>query len=155
MTNYKLSKLDDIIREIKSLGEVLIPFNYPLKAISSWEDDLAIFKQRDIVVDGYQLFIHYMKSDYNDYFIETLQIHNIKHPFLPFHVICQLGKRFFGKNNLSLIEIIKEHRKIYIWSYCTDKNGNSMPVQNQSDIENCEFEGLQYQYLQAKNIDFF
>ena len=155
MYYYKPAKIDDIVREMKSLGEVLVSFNYPIKPISSWDDELAIFKSRDIVIDGYELFIHYMKSDYNEYFIETLQIHNLKHPFLPFNVICKLGKRFFGKENLSLVEIYKEHRKIYIWSLCTDKEGATIPVPNHNDCENCEYEGLKYNYLQAKNIDFF
>jgi hypothetical protein len=56
---YKQSKLDDIVKEVKSLGEVLVPFNYPLKQITGWEDDLAIFKMREITIDGYQIFIHY------------------------------------------------------------------------------------------------
>ena len=109
-------KIDDVVKEMKALGEVLVPFNYPIKPITSWEDELSIFKVRELTIDGYEIFIHYMKSDYNDYFIETLQIHNFKHPFLPFNLICNLGKRFFGKNHLSLVEVFKEHRKIYIWS---------------------------------------
>jgi hypothetical protein len=152
---YIQSKLDDIVKEMKSLGEVLVPFNYPLKPISSWEDDLAIFKMREVTIDGYQIFIHYQKSDYTEYLIETLQIHNMKHPFLPFYIVSKLGKRFFGKDYLSLIEIYKEHRKIYIWSVCSDRNGNKVPIPNQTDTEMCEFEGLQYLYMQPKNIDFF
>jgi hypothetical protein len=152
---YKQSKLDDIVKEVKSLGEVLVPFNYPLKQITGWEDDLAIFKMREITIDGYQIFIHYQKSDYTEYLIETLQIHNTRHPFLPFYIVSKLGKRFFGKDNLSLIEIYKEHRKIYIWSICSDRNGNKVPIPNQNDIEMCEFEGFHYIYMQPKNVDFF
>lgn len=154
MIQYKQQVLDEIVREMKSLGDVLVPFNFPKMPLSGWEDDLGIFKAREVVIDGYSIFLHYQKSDYDDYLIETLQIHNRKSPFLPFNLICKIGRRFLGSKNLSLIEIYKEHRKIYIWTVCSDRQGNSVPIPNQPLTESCEFEGLQYTYMQPKNIDF-
>ena len=150
----KPSRLEEVVREMLALGDVLVPFNYPKIPYSSWEDDLGIFKSRSVVIDGYSLFIHYQKSDYDEYHIETLQIHNLKSPFLPFNLICKIGKRFLGSKNLSLIEIYKEHRKIYVWSVCTDKSGNTIPIPQQNNMETCEFEGLQYTYMQPSNVDF-
>ena len=49
----------------------------------------------------------------------------------------------------------KEHRKIYIWSVCTDKAGKTIPIPNHSSNELCEYEGLQYTLMQPKNVDFF
>lgn len=155
MCSYKQQNLDEIVGEMKALGEILVPFNYPKVSVSSWEDDLGIFKARSVVIDGYSLFIHYQKSDYEKYLIETLQIHNTKSPFLPFNLICKIGRRFLGSKDLSLIEIYKEHRKIYIWSLCTDYNGDSIPLPEQKNVESCEFEGLKYSYMQPQNIDFF
>lgn len=154
MSFCKSSKLDEIIKEMKSLGNVLVPFNYP-KTLITWEDDLAIFKAREVTIDGYNLFLHYQKSDYNEYLIETLQIHNTKHPFLPFNLICKIGKRFLGSKHLSLIEIFKDHRKIYIWSVCLDRSEKPVPIPNQYDTESCEYEGFHYIYMQPKNVDFF
>ena len=153
--SYKRQKLNEIVKEMKSLGDVLVPFNYPKASITSWEDDLGIFKAREVVIDGYSLFIHYQKSDYDEYLIETIQIHNTKSPFLPFNLICKVGRRFLGSSCLSLIEIYKEHRKIYIWSVCTDKAGKTIPIPNHSSNELCEYEGLQYTLMQPKNVDFF
>jgi len=153
--SYKRQKLNEIVKEMKSLGDVLVPFNYPKASITSWEDDLGIFKAREVVIDGYSLFIHYQKSDYDEYLIETIQIHNTKSPFLPFNLICKIGRRFLGSSSLSLIEIYKEHRKIYIWSVCTDKAGKTIPIPNHSSNELCEYEGLQYTLMQPKNVDFF
>jgi hypothetical protein len=107
------------------------------------------------IIDGYSLFLHYQKSDYDDYFIQSIQIHNLKSPFLPFNLICKIGKRFLGSEQLSLIEIFKEHRKIYIWSLCTDKKNNPIEIPNKDSIEECEFEGLHYSYLQPSMVDFF
>lgn len=155
MERYKLPNLDEIVKETKALGEVLVSFNYPKAPILSLEDDLGIFKAREAVVDGYPLFLHYQKSDYDQYLIETLQIHSLKSPFLPFNLICKIGRRFLGSEHLSLIEIYKQHRKIYIWSVSTDVDGNPVPIPDQTQIEECEFEGFQYSYLQPTNIDFF
>jgi len=155
MYPYKQQVLDEIAKEMKSLGEVLVPFNYPKMPVGIWEDDLGIFKARQVTIDGYSLFLHYQKSDYDNYLIETLQIHNLKSPFLPFNLICKIGRRFLGSKNLSLIEIYKEHRKIYIWSLCSDRQGKSMPIPEQNNTESCEFEGLQYTYMHPQNIDFF
>lgn len=149
----KPPSLSEIINVMKGVGEVLVPFNFPRTSYSP-EDDLAIFKAREAVIDGYSLYIHYQKSDYDTYFIETLQIHNTKTPFIPFQVICKLGRRFLGSSNLSLIELFREHRKIYVWSLFTDKQGNPIPPINET-LEKCEYEGFEYSYMQPSQADFF
>lgn len=146
-------KLSEIVQIMKGIGEVLVPFNFPRVPLSV-EDELGIFKAREAEIDGYPLFLHYQKSDYDDYFIETLQIHNRRGPFLPFNLICKLGTKFLGSINLSLIEVFRENRKVYVWSKCTDKNGRTIPIPNQTISENCEYEGLQYIYVQPSSVDF-
>ena len=149
----KPPSLSEIIDVMKGVGQVLVPFNFPRTSLSP-EDDLAIFKARQATIDGYSLYIHYQKSDYDTYFVETLQIHGTKAPFVPFHVICKLGRRFLGSSHLSLIELYRENRKIYVWSLFTDKEGNPIPPQNQS-LEDCVYEGFKYSYLQPSQVDFF
>ena len=153
--HFKQDRLNEVVDGMKALGEVLVSFNYPQVPYSELEDELGIFKAREAVIDGYSLFLHYQKSDYDDYFIQSIQIHNLKSPFLPFNLICKVGRRFLGSRHLSLIEIFKEHRKIYIWSLCTDKNNNPIEIPNKDSIEECEFEGLHYSYLQPSMVDFF
>ena len=153
ISHYKQESLDDIVKGMKSLGEVLMPYNFP-KVQYTQEDEVGLFKMRNIVVDGYVIMLHYQKSDYSPNFIESLQIHSVKSPFLPFSVICKIGKKFFGCKHLSLIEIIKDHRKIYVWSLCTDENNNPIELPNKNDLEECEFEGLQYCYLYPNMVDF-
>lgn len=149
----KPATLSEIVEVMTGIGEVLVPFNFP-KAPITLEDHLGIFKARDAEIDGYPLFLHYQKSDYNEYYIETLQIHNRRGPFLPFNLICKIGTKFLGTLNLSLIEIFRENRKIYIWSKCTDKKGHTIAVPNNSESETCEYEGLQYLYMQPSDVDF-
>lgn len=151
---HKKPKLNDIIRNVRALGEMLIPYNFP-QSLSKMEDDLAIFKEREIIIDGYPIILHYQKADYEKYFLESLQIYGTNSPFLPFNLICKLGKRFLGSKYLSLVEIFKENRKIYIWSVCVNKDGKSIPSPEELVTEECEFEGFNYLYMQPSQIEFF
>jgi hypothetical protein len=152
---YKELKLDDIIKRMKSLGNVLVPYNFPKMMPTMMEDDLSVLKQREAVVDGYQIVLNYQKSDYDEYFTEILQIYNKNSPFLPFNLICKLGKRFLGDGNLSLIEIFKDNRKIYIWTVYVDQDGNSIPIPHETESEECEFEGFNYLYMQPNQVNFY
>lgn len=151
---HKKPKLNDIIRNVRALGEMLIPYNFP-KSLNKMEDDLAIFKEKEIIVDGYPIILHYQKADYEKYFLESLQIYGINSPFLPFNLVCKLGKRFLGSQYLSLVEIFKENRKIYIWSVCVNKIGKSIPSPEELVTEECEFEGFNYLYMEPSQIEFF
>jgi len=151
---FKPENLDEIVHGMKAIGEVLVPFNFPRVPYNFLEDDLGIFRAREVVIDGYSLFLHYQKSDYGEYFIESLQIHNLKSPFLPFCLICKLGKRFLGSDYLSLVEIFKENRKIYVWSVSSNKNDQPIPMPKFQNTEECVYEGLHYLYLQPNQVDF-
>lgn len=153
MNKLKPLILDELVFQMKALGDVLVPYNFP-QVDADLEDDLGIFKAREALIDGYNLFIHYQKSDYEDYFIEVLQIHNTKGPFLPFQLVCKLGRRFLGSSHLNLIELFRENRKIYVWSVCRDKTGKSISSPNET-LETCEFEGFKYLYMQPHQADFF
>lgn len=148
-------KLDDIIEEMRNIGEHLIPYNYPRNSVMEGEDDLVVFKQRDVVIDGYSLTLNYQKSDYGGVFMETLQIFGTISPFLPFNLICKLGKRFLGSANLSLVELFRDHRKIYIWTVWIDQDGKPCDPPYEVETEECVFEGLQYSYMQPNQIDFY
>ena len=151
---YKEPNLEQIIDEMRSIGEYMVPHNFP-QAPPTMEDILAVFKERDVIIDGYPIVLHYQKSDYEKHFMETLQIYGKNSPFLPFHVICKLGKRFLGSHHLSLVEIFQDNRKIYIWSVCVDHDGKPMPLPFETETEECEFEGFSYLYMQPNQVDFF
>lgn len=153
---YKEPKLEDVIDNMRALGDLLIPHNYPkAPLLSTSEDDLAILKEREITVDGYPIFLHYQKADYDTHLMETIQIYGKNSPFLPFNLVCKLAKRFLGSHHLSLVEIFKENRKIYIWSVCVDKRGRPIPFPFEEEIEDCEFEGFNYSYMQPNQIYFY
>lgn len=152
---YDDKDLEEIIERMRGMGDILVPLNYPNTFSFELEDDLSIFKEREAIIDGIPLLLNYQKSDYKKYFIETVQIFGKTTPFLPFNLICKIGKRFLGGHHLSLVEIFKDNRKIYIWSVCVDKRGRPIPAPYKLKTEQCEFEGFNYSYLQPNQINFY
>ena len=59
---YKQKKLEVQVEEMRSLGEQLIPYNFP-RAPAEWEEDINLLKAREIIVDGYTVVVHYSKAD--------------------------------------------------------------------------------------------
>lgn len=152
---YEQKPLDEVIQNIRSLGEMLVPHNFPLVPLMVGEDDLAVLKERELIIDGYEIVVNYQKSDYADHLLETLQIYGKNSPFLPFNVICKLAKRFLGSHHLSLVELFRHNRKLYIWSVCVDRTGKPLPAPYDQDTESCEFEGFNYLYLQPNQVNLF
>lgn len=153
---YKEPKLDEIIDSMRNLGDMLIPHNFPkAPPMNTMEDDLAIFKTREATIDGYPIILHYQKADYEQHLMETLQIYGKNSPFLPFSLICKLAKRFLGPHHLSLVELFKENRKIYIWSVCVDRRGRPIPAPYDMETEECEYEGFNYLYMQPSQVNFY
>lgn len=112
-------------------------------------------KEKEVIIDGYNLFVYYQKTDHAKHSVETLQIFGRNSPFLPFNVVCNLAKRILGKEELSLVEVYKNDRKVYIWSVCTDRKGNPMPSPYEAETEECEYDGWTYLYMQPNQVDFF
>ena len=74
---------------------------------------------------------------------------------MPFGLICKLAKRFLGSHHLSLVELFKDNRKIYIWSVCVDRRGRPIQAPYEIDTEECNFEGFNYLYMQPNQVNFY
>ena len=59
--------LDLIVEHMRNVGDQLIPYNFP-QASPHLEDDLNKIKSRDVVVDGYNVILHFSKSDYDTHY---------------------------------------------------------------------------------------
>ncbi len=149
---YKAPRLEVQVEQMRGLGEYLIPYNFP-KAPAEWEDDINVLKAREIVVDGYTIVVHYSKADYENHYLETLQILGKNAPFLPFVLICKLAKSYLGDQELSLVEIVKDNRKIYCWTL-TLEGSNPIPSPFQQETEPCDYEGFHYNYMNPDQVNF-
>ena len=144
---------DDIVNHMKSLAEYFIPYNFP-KVPPKEEDEINILKFREAMVDGYNVILHYNKHNYGNHFFETFQVLGKEIPFLPFCLTCKLAKKFLGDDNLSLVEILKDNRKIYCWTVIKSFSGKSLKNYKIKG-ENCIYEGLTYSYILPDKVNFY
>jgi len=141
---YEQKPLDQLIPEIKALSERLIPYTFPLVSIE-FEQDILILKQRDIVLDGYAISVIHSKAQYpGDFGIESLQISSIYTPFLPFHIVCKLGRAFLGNEYLGYAEFFKKNEKVYCWTL-RYQEGTKIPPTDSS--EDAVYEDFEYKIL--------
>ena len=145
---------DHKIEMIRSLGEHLIPYNFPLAPMEN-EYDIACLKKIEIEVDGYSVVVHFNKAYYSKYYLETFQIYNKYAPFLPFCLVTKLAKKTLGSHLLSLVEFYQKDHKIYCWTVCVDERGRPIPspIQEKSKIKN--FEGFEYSYMMPEELNLY
>jgi len=146
--------LDLIADHMRNVGEQLVPYNFP-QASPQLEDDLNEIKSRDVVVDGYNVILHFSKSNYDDHYLETLQVIGKNTSFLPFSLIAKVGRKFLGGHHLSLVEIYKDGRKIYCWSVTLNRRGCPIASSYEQDGERCTYEGFEYSYMDPSQVNFY
>lgn len=145
---------DVVVKEMRKIGEDLIPYNFPLSP-AEVEEKYNDYKMREVVIDGYNVVLHYSKSDYGEYFTETIQILGLDSPFLPFFLVIKIASKFLGEDNLALIEIFKDNRKIYCWTSNVNKDGSPILSPFYDEAEQCDFEGKNYIYLSKNQVNFY
>lgn len=143
--------IDQHVLEMKKIANMLVACTYPQVDFQE-EQDVLLLKQRNITVDGYDITICLSKADYGNYFLESVQIQSYYTPFLPFTLVCKLGKIFLGKENLAYIEFFKNGRKVYCWTI-KSKNGKTLPTDNKTKPGS--YEGFNFEILQTGAIELF
>ena len=133
------------------MAEMLLPFTFP-KVGFKVEQDILLLKYRSLTVDGYELSICFSKADYEKYFLESVQIQAAYAPFLPFNLVCKLGRSFLGDESLSYIEFLRNNRKVYCWTM-KSRNGRPLPPDNKTTPGS--FEGFDFSVLQPGSVDLF
>lgn len=140
-----------VIDEMRGMAEILIPHSVPRVSLK-FEQDVLILKQRTVTVDGYDIAICFSKSDYQEYFLESLQVQSIYSPFLPFNMVCKLGRMFLGSQHLSYIEFLRNGRKVYCW---TLRLKDGQPIPPDSNNEMSSYEGFEFRLLSPGSVDLF
>lgn len=146
--------LNDHVAEMKKFGDFLMPYNFPRKPIHE-EDEINVLKFRDITVDGYDITLHYSKSDHKNHYVSTLQVFGKDMPFVPFSVVCKIAKRFLGDSYVSLVKIFSEGRRIYCWTVILDEEGNPVQSPHYDKGEERVYEGFEYVQVNPQYIDFY
>lgn len=148
-----MMNLDKTVHEMKSLGGFLADFSFP-SVSSKDEDDISILKTRDVVVDGYEVVLHYGKQKFeNGKSTECLQVLARRAVFLPFYVVSKLVQRFLGRQHLYFIDIYVNNKKVYCWTLSRDASGKVIST-DQEVVKELDFEGLKFSYLNPATVNF-
>lgn len=151
----KPQTLDELVAEMRTVGEQLIPYNYP-NSERGLEAYMNGVKVKEFMVDGYSLILHYSKADYKDHYTEIVQMYGKNIPFLPFNMVIKIGIKFLGSHNLLLTEQINDGQKIYCWTVVLDKKGKPIAHNRYSaQAEALEYEGFKYGLLNANQVSTY
>lgn len=119
---YDFTKLDQHVKEMINMAVKLL--KYP-----SDDEDISLFKQREIIVDGYFLVVYFSRYDYKQNgYLDVVSISGKYMPFLPISVLCKIAKKFLGDKELSFFDLLKDGRKFYSWTVLHKEDGT--PVTN-------------------------
>lgn len=151
---YPYKKFEEALVEMRNFGEYLIPYNIP-QATPQDEEEVNFLKTKEMVVDGYSLIIYFNKADWGDHYLEILQISGKYVPFLPFSLVCKIGKKFLGDKCLSYVDFIKDSQKTYCWTVVLDKKGEAVPGPYKKDVADCSYEGFCYTCLNPASVNFY
>lgn len=144
-----MSRLDQHVMELREMAQRLMPLTFP-KVHFREEQEILPLKQQPIIVDGYETMICYSEADYGQYILKSVQVQSSQVPFLPFTVVCKIGKAFLGSENLSYIEFFRNSRKIYCWTV-KSKNGSVLPPDVKTKPG--QYEGFKFRILQNGSVD--
>lgn len=155
--------LDDHVRQMKQMGTLLLPQSFPLGKPED-EDVISCLKQREIVVDGYDLVLYFNRCRYLDVDLETLQMFGKYFSFLPFRLACKVAYKFLGDKELSFIEVthyktpnvMDEYaRKIYVWAVYYNNQNQPIPSPFAKKSSLCNYEGFSYLQVDKEQVAFF
>lgn len=153
MVLYKSPSLEESVKRMKDMGNFLLPYTYPA-APKSNSEDLAFFKLNEMMIDGYEVYVQYNKGDYTEYMIESVEIIGKNTPFLPFFLVCKIGKAFFGDKHLCYIDFWRDNRRHYCWTCASDVDGEVIEPPFKVDFDEADYEGLEYNVFPKGGIDF-
>lgn len=142
------------INEMRNLGDTLVEYSFPIAPPDN-EDVLMDLKQRKLCVDGYNVLLHYNKSDYENHFLETLQVIGMDFPYLPFQLVCKCAMSYLGNKQLSFTELWRGDRNIYIWNLMVDDRGRPLSIKISDKQELHSYEGLEFSYVDPNSVNFF
>lgn len=148
---YDDKTLSEHVTQLKGLGEMLVSYTFPRVDFKS-EQSILLLKQNNLMVDGYDVLVCYSKADYDDYYLESVQVQATYAPFLSFALVCKIGRAFLGNSNLSYIEFFRNNRKVYCWTL-KSRDGRLLPPDKKSKLGS--FEGFDFSVMMPGSVDLF
>lgn len=139
------------IASMQRMADLLMRYTVP-KITQQEEIETLPMKHRFFAVDGYELGLTYSKGDFDAYISYKLQIQSVNTPFLPFALVCKVGKLFLGDKNLYFADFLKNNKKVYCWLKYMHKDNPLILTQN---ITPAEYEGFKYNILNPGSLNLY
>lgn len=147
-----MDKFNDNVVRLKEMAKSLIPMTYPRVPFKE-EQEILLWKQRQMTVDGYEIMVCYSEADYNKYILKSVQLQSAQQgAFLPFTVVCKMGRIFLGSVHLSYIEFFRNNRKVYCW---TTKCQGDVVLPPGGKSKSGSYEGFKFVIMQPGSVDLF
>ena len=140
--------IDQHIDEMRAAASRLVDHTYP-KVPKRIEADIDCLKQRQVLVDGYDVAVHFSCADYNTCHIESVEIVGVYVPFLPMYLVCKIASLFLGSHELKYAESFKRGRKVYMWTVALDSHGRPIRMAN-DNLETCTYEDFVFSYIETE-----
>lgn len=147
----QMNKLSETIKEMRAMATLLIPYTFPQAEFAD-EQRILCLKQRTITIDGYEVILFYSDAEYKEHLLSSLQVRPVQGPFLPFTVVCKIGRNFFGSRNLSYIEFFRNNKKIYCWTIKSREGKKLFPGKK---TKPGSYEGFDFRILHPGSVDLF
>lgn len=138
-------KLDQHVKEMKGMAQLLVSYGL------SEDHDVHILKQREIVVDGYSICVHFSRNEHrhNGTYLDVVSITGKYMPFLPMTFICKVGEAYLGCKELTFTEVLSNGRKYYNWMVLYRDDGT--PISNNfTEGVNDSYNGLEFTRCESK-----
>lgn len=148
--------LDEAYDKLTVMGNQLVRYSYP-KSPKFLENSIYPWRSLEVVVDGYLVIVNYNRSEMSEKkcYLETIQIFGKRNIFLPFSLVIKIAQKFLGNQDLSLLEIYKSDRKVYLWSCLVDYNGKPIKSELKVDSEIHYYNDFKYNYLDSSKVNFY
>jgi hypothetical protein len=137
------------IEKMEAIADMLLPLTFPRVSFEE-EQEIIMLKQHVVQIDGYYVVLCYSKTEYPRYLLKTIQIQSVYTPFLPFALVCKIGRRFLGSKHLSYVEFLRGSRKVYCWTVKIEE-GQAMPPGRKTKPGS--YEGFDYRILNPGSVD--
>lgn len=123
MIDYDIRTIEQHVSEMKETANFLAEYSWPKTSMID-ERHIICLKQREVIIDGYDVVLHFSVNNYDMHTMHTFQIYSRYSSFLPFSLTCKVAEKFLGKEAIYYLSIIQQDRKIYIFSQCIGRDGN-------------------------------
>ena len=155
--------IEESVNNIKFMSKMMESYSFP--SVSPHEELIVSpIKQREVVIDGYEVYLFFNRCKYTNVILETAQIYGRYCSFLPFDLVIKTSRLFFGEvipayaSSLNNLDLVHSLRKTYMLMTYKDLKDNYLnyedyPIETVPGIK--EHQGFKFVEIKKEKMVFF